>query len=628
VSLFTVGARIVGFAGSGGGGVLLPDFPVPIETDDPLLKPNYSVGPGGKDRYRPWLMTVAEGVPLFANGWDAPWLWDRNDGAFYDLGWTQPTGFAFASFVNPGTGYLEDGGTRTYHIVERDSVLGRETSAQIITVTNNTGQTQDVQLSAPASTQNPSFDTFRIYRTTEGDGTPWLVADVPPGSWPYTDTATDDSIRGGTFIVQRNSVVPPPRFVGLATYLSRTFGWTGDDSNLYYTQGARADGEFVLDDFYPVPIQIGPVDNFGAIVACVPSYTSLIVFKKRAAYEVSEEGINEDGSPIFSARLLFDDRGCISSRGFVSVDNFWVFLDERGLMLWTPGAEPVTAGAGTTTRESPLAPLWRRMNRDAAHLMYVVHNEKAGTVEAHIALDDEPVCSHRIVYDYRQNRYVSDDSAVWGFASGVQEDAAGREHRCRLDELGYVWEEELGNSEGAYEGDLKGPIASVNGYTVGYTVGGFDLTKDGIVASPFDTYDSNGEVVGVNRVARVIDASTIERLYLDAAVVGNQSAFGVIPAVAEVPETRSTERVYVSRVFVDHLIGQTDEVLSLDTKADGSAYQLKRSIPLDENLGHSLVPVEDQGFSWGMRISQRFPGMDFSVQAIYVELKPRRARKK
>jgi hypothetical protein len=55
------------------------------------------------------------------------------------------------------------------------------------------------------------------------------------------------------------------------------------------------------------------------------------------------------------------------------------------------------------------------------------------------------------VYEPATNRFVSKDTGVPAFAMGTLE--GGRRHDIRLDELGLVWEQGIGNTDGLYGGD-------------------------------------------------------------------------------------------------------------------------------------------------------------------------------
>jgi hypothetical protein len=627
MTLMQPGSRIVKIPLGTGGGFQTPTIPDPQVGDVPIigLYPDNRVG--SQDRYRPWDMVVSEGVPMFANGWDNPWLWDKDNfpNEFLELGSTRPTTFVLA-LVNPDAGWLKPGEDRRYYTCYREPNLGRETAPQVQAISNNGITTDDVLVSDTALGPPTGFTHVSIYRDTLGDATPHLVAVVPWANMPYTDNTPDSGILLNRAIVLRLGSVPPPIFAGLAAYQGQVFGWDGNTSNLYFSQVARADGEFVSDDFNPIPVQIGSTDNFGAITAVMQTYSSLVIFKKRAAYEL----LGSDAST-FQARILFDDRGAVSFRAFVAVDNFWVFLDERGLMIWTPGAEPIPAGSTQENRDNPLSPIWQRMNRDASNLMHLVHREEDSTVEAYIALDNDPVPNYRVIYNYRLNIFSSVDTEVVSLATGILDDAAGAQHHIRLDDLGYVWQEYVGNSQGVFLGTLTSSIQSKVGNLI--TIPDpdeIDEDLDGVVAAPYDVYSPDGEVVAVNRVAHVISPTEFQSVYIDVSQPGNDLAFGVIPASYWSPLSRFEQdgRIFIARFFIEHNEEDTISPLLFETQSDLDGWVRKREIPLDQSEGHSIVPVADHAFRWQYRFSMRYPGMDFEISAIYIEWKTKRMRER
>jgi hypothetical protein len=623
--LMQPGSRIVKIPVGSGGGFQTPTIPDPTIGDESIigLYPEFQVGQ--KDRYRPWHQVVAEGVPMWANGWDQPWMWDKDNfpNEFLDLGSTQPVDFSL-SLVDPDLGWLEPGQDRRYYVCYREPNLGRETAPQVLTIANNSTTTDNVLVSDAATGPPKGFTHVSIYRDTLGSSTPHLVAVVPWANMPYTDNSPDADILLNRTIVTRLGLQPPPRFVGLAAYQGQVFGWDGSTSNLYFSQVARADGEFVSDDFNPIPIQVGSTDNYGPITAVMQTYSSLVVFKKRAAYEI----LGSDAGT-FQARILFDDRGCVSPRGFVAVDNFWVFLDEAGLMLWRAGAEPIPCGASQESRNNPLSPIWQRLNRDAANLMHLIQHEDDSTVEAYIALDDDPIPNYRVVYNYRLNIFSSIDTDVVSMASGRLDDASGVQHSIRLDDLGRAWQEYIGNSQGVFDGALTGSIVSKVGNRV--TVSdAIDEFLDGPVAAPYDVYSQDGIVIGTNRVAEVISDTEFQSVYIDVSQPGNILAYGVIPGSYWSPVTRfaGDGRAFISRLFLEHDEEDTVSPLLVETQSDADGWVRAREVPLDATEGHSIVPVDAHAYRWQYRMSMRYPGMDFLISRIFIEWIAKRSRER
>lgn len=603
-------------SGGGGGGFTIPTPPTPTAGSSATYNPNLLTGPTGKDRTRPWIGTVIDGVQCWANGHDQPWYYSPTDNAFYDLGSVVPTGNSAA--VSGASGWLANGDTATYYVVGYNSTLGKETAPQTVTVTNSSGGTRDVTLTL--SDPGGEFDKNRIYRRLGSSDNFKLVVEQAAATSSYVDSSADSAILNNTAYIARYRETKPPIFEGIVEYAERLWGWVESDPVAYYGQITRTDGVWVQDDFPSGNIlPIGMNDTLGGVVVAYPLDSALYFFKRRGCYELT----GEDASTFVLTRR-FADRGCIAPRTLLEVEGLLVFLDERGLALWAPGADqPVIAGASEGSRESPLAPLWKRLNLDARKKFWAQHNEEDGTYELWVALDHDPVATTRIVYDYRRNVFVAVDYGLCGAAGGLLDDAGGTQHVIRLDDLGYAWEEYVGNAEGVYAGDTTADITSAAGTLLTCSGASFDTTDvTDAGGCPIDRYDSDGDVVDENRVY-LVTSTSLETLYWSSAAADDTQtvAVGVIPAVFQTGGINfgSSSRKYVPRIYVE-FEEQASGSLRFDTSRDGDAFTLADEMDMTVE-GAEVVPIQDRFNRWRLRASQRYAGLGFRVTLLEMHVR-------
>lgn len=613
-----IGLLLASATGGGGSGFSIPIPPTSSTATLVPYAPNLTAGPTGKDTTRPWTGTVLDGLQCFANNYDQPWRWVPDTATTYNMGSTSPTTFAVADAAG-GTAHAA-GTVLRYYLVFRNSTIGKETAPQLTGTTPGTSYTMAGTKDAEITWTDPGgeFDKARIYRALQGSDTYHLVAEVTASTATYTDATADSTLRTNEVYTTRYRTTLPPIFYAITEHLYRCWGWTKHEAFLYYSQRGRVDDEFLLDDFPDANIlPVGPNDGHGGIRACVPHYDALYVFKQRAAYEVTGEDV-----VTFESRLMFEDRGALSPRCVVGLEGFMVFLDERGVFLWTPGGEPIVAGSRADLKESPLQPIWERMNLAAADTFFVKHDERKRMLRFHVALDYDPVPLHRINYDYGRNRFVSIDSLVPACAGGRLTDALGVEHEVRVDDYGWAVEENYGQSDGVQAGDNTGTVTGVSGYTLTCSAAAFGTTDaTSGVGTPMERYSSAGVVLDANRVASVT-GTTVVPLYAptDTPAIGDTVALGVIPAVVETGDlTFATEtKKWIGRLVVEHDT-ESSGTLKVQSSVNGGTYALLKEMDLTTVVRH-IVPCSDRGWTWSLQLSQRYANLGFTVRGVHVSL--------
>ncbi len=595
--------------------------PTPALGTQTTYAPHLTAGPTGKCPYRPIVKQTLNGIPFYCNGWDAPWWRDVAKGTFRDMGSVVPTSFNVINNAAPT--WLPNGDSVRYYLVFRNTLLGKETSPQVFDYTNSSGSAAGTTITWADPVNE--YTHAGIYRRLAGSNTIRLVAEVTIATATYNDLSTDATLRatGVRRYIRRYRETRPPAFAGMSEHEGRLFGWTGLDAFLYFGQQSRVDGEFVEDDFPSANIiPVGTGDGYGVIVAVVSQDATIYVFKRRAIYRIT-------GTPnAWRVKLMYAERGAMAVHCVVPVQDFFVFLDERGLMVWQPGATPVIAAPSPSSSDSSVSSTWKRLNRAVAHRFHGYFLEAEGEVHMRVALDHDPVPMHNIRYDVRHNRIVGVDPGVISTAAGYLEDGAGVEHPCRGDIFGYVWQEEAGNAQGAYSGDTTAPISAGDVSFINASTASFDISLDGMLGTPFDRMDSDGDVIDENIVYGGSSDTLVPFLISSVAVDNTQSlAVGVIPAEAQTGRVNfgTTERAHVRMLRLKCEQEASGHELRVGTSFDADSftwridYDLSQAVPGD-------IPIRDRGDAIAFKFSQRYAGMDFSMSLLEVHVAPTAVR--
>ena len=605
-----------------GSGFTIPTVPSSSTATKIALSPNWTTGPSGKDKYRQPSRATLDGLTYYANGYDAPFSFNPSaPSAFRDLGGAKPSTFAVSDAAGGST--FPAGTVLRYKLVFGNSSTGKKTAPQTSVIDGETvtyvehtmANTRDVTITW--TDPGGEYDKAYLYRALQDDDGFHYLATVTASTATYTDSSADASIRGNDLIVERFRLTAPPTFEGLFSHLNKLWGWTRDSSILYFSQTARADGERVQEDFPDANyLAIGPEDGLGGIRAGFPHYDSVYVFKRRGCYEVQGSSIET-----FSVRRVYSDRGALNPNCLAAQEGVVFILDDDGLYFWTPGAEPVVAGAETGRTESPLRPVWDRMNLAARNLFSIHARPSTRTIECYVALDFEPTPNVRIVYDYAANRFVSIDTLVETTAAGTLEDIGGALHDVRADDLGWLWENDYNQSQGVASGDVTGTVTSGSASSVTCSSAAFGTTAlTGPAGAPFERYSSAGVVLDQNR-AYTNTATALTPLYYSTADVtaGDTVALGVIPAVLTLPkmffDTQKAKEV--QQVVISHDNGVSGSI-KIETATNENSYARKSPEPSLSSRVQSTVPCRDFGFTWSLQISQRYANLGFSLRGVWV----------
>lgn len=611
----------LGSASVGSGSFTVPTPPAASTGSDLVLSPNFAAGPTGLCPYRPVISAVIENRFIFMNGWGQPQWWDGASN-LYNLGSTVPT--SFSPTADTSGSVFAANSVQTYRCVFRNSTTGKETAPQLVTITDASTFEVDFTWSDPGG----EWTHASIYRQLADTGFFVLTADTTIATEAYTDNEADATIRLRRAYVRRYRETLPPVFVAGITYKNRLICWTGNDSNLHVGQTSRPDGESVVGDFPSGGIssnggilQVDPNDN-DLVTAGIVKGRFAYIFKRRAAYVLDgENALN------YAIAKMFSGRGCLGPRCVTEADGWTYILDERGLLFTDLTGEPFIAGAPTGTTDSPMQPVWDRMNLDALKLFSLYFSEAEGLIYVIGCLDHDVEPVPIAVYDSRNHRFVSQDSGVPAFAMGRLEDGAGIQYDMRVDELGNVWQQDIGNSDGVYAGSTTGSVTSVGSdQTLTDTATSLStVALDNALGAPLDRYDLGGDVVQESRVAGVT-ATTLRALHFDPTtpLTTDQWAVGVKPWIVQtiksafkVPGNKKVRRV-------DFETDVTSGTLRVDMAFDENSFTNEREMDLSQNEGKTIVKAASKaGRRFHMRLTMRYSGMSAAIHAWTIRVRQR-----
>lgn len=616
--IITVGSSILKMP-TGPDAFTIPTPPTSSSSSAVVIAPTFGEGITGKCGYRPWSNATLDGLYFFANGYDQPWRW-AGDTKGYSIGAAAPTTFSVS--VVAGSGTFADGTSHTYYLVFYNSTTGKETAPQQtagvpgVTQTNSSGGARDFKIdwTDPAG----EYDKARIYRRLQNSDNYKLVATVTASTATYTDTTTDATLDGaGAAYVTTYRATVPPIFDWITAYQGRLFGGFRDSPNVHYAQAVRIDSRNVTEDFPDAWIlQPGAEDGTGGNVAMVPHYAAAYFFKRDACYEMTGTDI-----ATWAIRKINADRGAISERCIVALDENALILDERGLYWWTTSGEAVVAGSAQGARESPLQPTWDRMNLAAADTFFAIKDHENRIAMFFIALDYEPTPNVAVIFDYGRNQFVGIDTAVWATAGGILRDAMGEKHLIRACDLGYAWEIGWGESGGVFAGDNTATLTTATHNVLEASAATFDTTTvSGVPGAPYERYDTDGTLLELNRVADAT-ASVLTPFYFstDTPAVDQTVAIGVIPAVARTPRMTlgTPEKKWVRGVVIEHDNGVSG-TLRVDTAINEGSFTLQKEPSLLTNI-RTIVPVSDRCWTWSVQFSQRYANLGFTIRGVHIE---------
>lgn len=593
--------------------------------------PNFTAGPTGLDPYRPWVTTTLDGLIYVANGYDQPKRWDGSTN-FYNLGAAPATGFSLADSAS-GTTFTSGTNVR-YKLVFRNSTIAKESPPQqassddyfddgALAISHTMSGTKDIDVTW--TDPGGEFDQVAIYRALAGSDTYHRVATVTASTETYTDSVADATLRTNVKYRDRYATALPSKWEVVASHLGRLWGFPENSTKIEYSQqwDVSTQGELLQEDIAAQDfIDVSPEDGLGYLRAFVPHYDSAYVFKERGAYELSG-----DTAATFSVRRVYSSRGCLNQRCIAEVDGVMLILDDRGLYMWAPGAEPQIAGTTQQDAESRLEPIWQRMNMSAAKSFFIVADRDDRTIKAFIALDYEPLPNVCVVYDYATNKFLSVDTTCYATAGGYFVETSGRVHETHGCDLGYAWEADVGTAEGVYAGDFTATVTSGSATLLTASGASLDTTIDGPAGAPFIRTDASGTELDNNR-AYAATATSVTPYYYDASTVtaGDIVYVGTVPAVARTGKfSFGNPALKAIRQVVMEFDSGYSSTLTVQSAQDDGAFATLDTVDMTSNV-RDIVPVNQRCWTWSLQLKQSVGGGGFSVRGARVKVRSLHSR--
>jgi hypothetical protein len=577
---------------------------------------------------------VIDGTRYFFNGWNQPWYADIATGKLFPLGSRAPTTFTVADDAG-GTAF--PAGTELfYYLVFRNDARGEETCPQLdADGVAGYAYTMIGTKDALITWDDPGderWTTADIYRRFQNSDLIVRVASVPIADETYVDDTVDDDLDVTALYIARFRSDLPPKFLSASPHLGRILGVTGKDSLIYFSQRVRADGELVQVDFKPSSIVIvDPDDGLGENMALVAHYDTTILFKRYGIVLIEGDPANDS----FAFRTLYSGRGILGPRCVVAVDGAYVVCDEQGMYGWLPSSEPRVLGARGGTM-SPLAPLWKRINRGSHLNCHLRWRPEPGVVEAYFPIDVEPYARRGAVWNKEADRFDSLDDRI-STATGDLEDGAGVLHDTFLGPLGLMWEREMTEAHGLESGDIAAQFLSAPGAISRIHCAAASFTSDplpGPTGTFLERYDVDGELLDENVVFSNSGGDIDQLWWSPEAVAFSQTLdVGVMVSTAEFAKSdyETADRKFVPRVVVrfkplDTIMG-VSPTLSVYSAADERTYALRRTLDMTNVDGWSIVPCNDRFFHFNLKFEKRLATDRFEVQAISADLWAGRLRR-
>ena len=243
----------------------------------------------------------------------------------------------------------------TYAYAYRNSVTGHVSTASPLSGTQQPGTGQAVTVSgsdyalaspmAPAGADvGANWDTIRVYRTTQGGATLFLLADVPRTSpdgqifnWSYTDANTDAALN--IFIqaqIARTNDPPPQGLSAPAYWTGRLWGFVGNVLN--YSGGPSTLSGSGLEAWPPANYFTLPSQG----LRLWPTAVGLLVYTTSDVYIV--QGSGTASSP-FTCTMFQEGVGLLGYDLFaVNGSTAFLVTTARRLIAFDPGAGETEVG--------------------------------------------------------------------------------------------------------------------------------------------------------------------------------------------------------------------------------------------------------------------------------------------
>lgn len=609
----------------------VPTTPASSSSAKIPLAPQFTAGPTGMDPYRSLRHFVVDGEFYVANGFDQPRRWNRSAGTWAYLGSAAPADFGLALSAAGSPAAIPNGVTARYYVVGVNTTLDKETAPQggaDLAIANSSGGTRDVTVTWTPGSLPAEFDSRRIYRALNQTDDYKRIATVADATGAYLDVTPDASLLSQAAILAWDGAVRttlPPAFADCIEDGGRIWAFERAGDWVSYSRQIRPLGTAVVEDFRAGDIvQIGADDGTGAPTALVPYQGALVIFKATSGYMKTG-----DVPPDCTVSRFCPDRGAFNRNTVVPLTRGLFVLDMKGPYRVTPGMYAEGGGVVEETWRQSCQPLVDRFNLGAADRFHAVHLARESVVIFWVALDFDPVPQHGLVFDYVRDLFLGVVTARRQTAAGILRGADGSLHPCFGNDLGFVYEDLNGESEGVYAGDNVATLTAGSDTTRVLTASGAAFSTSatlGPIGTPLDRYNSAGTVVDENWVYAGTGTTVTTYLYPSAAYAsGDSIAVGVIPGVMETMmfQFETPELKDVRDVVLEFASGVSGSI-RIDMKLDDGSWIRKGEQSL-ATLIRSIIPVanttnrnDGQCWRFQFRISQRYANLGFSIRSVAI----------
>lgn len=212
------------------------------------------------------------------------------------------------------------------------------------------------------------------------------------------------------FVTEIDLLPVYPKYLEL--YQNRLFasGFSGSASTIWYSDIAEPEG-FLPDSNFEVRT------NDGDVVTAMKAYTTAFyVFKQKSFHVLT--GDNPDN---FLLRQISDQYGCINNRCAFTFDDYLVFLDQKGVILWN--------GSRLEVLSNKIQPVFDLMNFSAAQSVAIgAHDKLRNQILFAIPINGSAVNNVTLVYDYLVGAWTKQD----GYSPSVFASIQGRNNTKNL----------------------------------------------------------------------------------------------------------------------------------------------------------------------------------------------------
>lgn len=519
-------------------------------------------------------------------------------------------------------------GSYWYAVTFRDSTAGVETGPSANLATNELflnvkPVAQNVQLTITApSASEPRMTTARIYRSGNDSLTLFYlgeVAIVPGGPVVvYTDDGSvTDAVLGTRTEINKykrfNSDGLPPKSHTGEFYKGRLFIVDPDIPNKILYSEANLPEDFPTTN--TTYLQPSEGDPNPYVVAIRANHGQLFAYTRKGVYLLSSTGsgyavtpvIRGTGSQSTTATIYIEGLGVI----FPGQDRIWLHMGGDSLVaLGTPPDWPDA---------NPVDDLFLDVDYGVLPQAFAGVYQEENQIMMAVPERGVPVNARTFVLEYARVNWSMDTERI-ATCMGRWMGVAGREQPVRGDDMGNVWQDELGNSEGVYSATFSGVVTAVTRNTL--SVAGLDMTGVPKGTPVFVKNTTTGAILFRNRfVSYAGGVLTVMEPFTSLPDVGTTVEVGSIEGVWEsgfFSLMKNRAVCFVERVICFFLKGGSGSIRMLGaTDQNSSQRAIANALLLNRN--QSRVKYGDRGSQVQLRFEGSTPGTDWGIEGFDVE---------